>query len=187
MRLLLPFAVLLLASAGLAADQKEAADPILPRKGLPKGLPKAANKRAAQLGPPLSNPGDPVARLYRASPEDRERALEKLPFRMQQQFRNRLERFDAMPKPQQQVLIRRAERYASLSVEQKAAFMAHMGALRTLPPDRQREIGLAIRRMQPLSEEERQTLVTGDAFKSRFSPDEQKIVTGLVEVMIPPN
>jgi hypothetical protein len=186
MRLLLTFAVLILAPAGLAADQ-QAAERILPRKGLPKAFPKAGNKRGPQLGPPLSNPGDPVARLYRASPEDRERALEKLPFRMQQQFRNRLERFDAMPKPQQQVLIRRAERYASLSVEQKATFMAHMGTLRTLAPDRQREIGLAIRRMQPLSEEERQTLVTGDAFKSRFSPDEQKIITGLAEVMIPPN
>jgi hypothetical protein len=184
MRLLLPFAVLLLVPAGLAADQKDAArNPVLPRKGLPKGL----NKRADQIGPPLSNPGDPVASLYRASPEDRERALEKLPFRMQQQFRNRLDRFDAMPKPQQQVLIRRAERYASLSPEQKTTFMSYMDALRKLPQDRQREIGLAIRRMQPLAEDERQRLVAADAFKSRFSAEEQKIVTGLAEVMIPPN
>ena len=184
MRLLLPFAVLLLGSASHAADQKDAVrNPVLPRKGLPKGL----NKRAEQIGPPLSNPGDPVARLYRASPEERERALEKLPFRMQQQFRSRLERFDAMPKPQQQVLIRRAERYASLSQEQKATFLSFMEALRKLPQDRLREIGLAIRRMQPLSEDERQRLVASDAFRSRFSTDEQKIVTGLVEVMIPPD
>ncbi len=179
MRLLLPVAVLLLAGASHAADQKDAASPILPR--LPKGL------KREQIGPPLSNPGDPVARLYRASPEERERALEKLPFRMQQQFRNRLDRFDGMPKPQQQVLIRRAERYASLSAEQKATFLSFMEALRKLPQDRQREIGMAIRRMQPLSEEERQRLVGADAFKARFSADEQKIVTGLAEVMIPPN
>jgi hypothetical protein len=183
MRFLLPCAVLLLTAAGQAADQKEAAkNPVRPGRVLPKGL----NKRA-QLGPPLSNPGDPVARLYRASPDERERALEKLPLRVQQQFRNRLGRFDAMPKSQQEVLIRRAERYASLSMEQKGAFISYMQALRLLPQDRQREIGMAIRRMQPLSVDERQQLVDGDAFKARFSVEEQKIVSGLAEVMIPPN
>lgn len=183
MRLLLPCAVLLLTAAGHAADQKDVAkNPVLPGSALPKGL----NKRP-QLGPPLSNPGDPVARLYRASPEERERALEKLPLRMQQQFRNRLGRFDDMPKSQQEVLIRRAERYASLSMEQKGAFLSYMRALRLLPQDRQREIGMAIRRMQPLSVDERQRLVASDVFKSRFSAEEQTIVTGLAEVMIPPN
>lgn len=182
MRFLLPFAVLLLASAGVAADQKDAARPLVPRKGLPKGIP-----RAPQMGPPLSNPGNPVARLYRATQEERERALEKLPRRMQEQFREQLARFDAMPKPQQEVLIRRADRYAAASPEQKAAFMQHMADLRKLPQERQREIGVAIRRMQPLSEDARHRLVAGDAFKSRFSAEEQKIVIGLAEVMLPPN
>jgi hypothetical protein len=182
MRLLLPIAALLAVSVGLAADQKDAARPAFPRKGLPKsGAP-----RQPQMGPPLTNPGSPVARLYRATPEERERALEKLPARMQDQLRQQLARFDAMPKPQQEVLIRRAERFAALSPEQKLAFTQHMEELRKLPEDRRREIGLAIRRMQPLSEEERQRLVTSDAFKSRFSVDEQKIVTGLTEVMTPP-
>jgi hypothetical protein len=183
MRALLPLAVLLLAPAAWPADQKEAARPILPRKGFAKGIPKGAPK----MGPPLSNPGSPVARLYRASPEERERALEKLPFRMQEQFRRHLERFDAMPKPQQQVLIKRADRFAALSAEQKSAFAGHMAALAKLPEDRRREIGIAIRRLQPLSEEDRQRLVASEAFQGRFSADERNIVVGLAEVMTPPN
>lgn len=181
---LLPLAALLLAPAAWPADQKDAASPIVPRNPLTKGIPKG---RGRQMGPPLINPGSPVARLYRATPEQRERALEKLPMRMQEQFRRQLERFDAMPKPQQQVLIRRAERYAALSTEQKAAVSGHMAALGKLPEDRRREIGIAIRRLQPLSEEERRKLVESEPFKARFSPDEQQIVIGLAEVMTPPN
>jgi hypothetical protein len=106
----------LAAFAGLLAASRvwpllsDAARPVLPRKGLLKG----GIPRAPQMGPPLSNPGSQVARLYRATPEERERALEKLPARVQEQFRQQLARFDAMPKPQQEVLIRRAERYAAL-------------------------------------------------------------------------
>jgi hypothetical protein len=171
----------LLASIGRGADQKDAASPVVPR-GIPNG---GGNSRAPKIGPPLSNPGSPVARLYRASPEERDRALEKLPPRMQEQFRQQLERFDAMPKQQQEILIRRAERFAALSQEQKALFIQQMDALRKLPEDRRREIGLAVRSFQPLSEEERRKVVGSETFRSRFSADEQKIITGLVEVMTP--
>ncbi len=133
------------------------------------------------MGPPLSNPGSPVARLYRATPDERDRALEKLPPKMQEQFRQHLERFDKMPKAQQEILIRRAEYFAALSPEQKANFASQMVELRKVPDDRRREIGLALRRMQNLSAEERQKLIL------RFSPEEQKIITGLSEFMIPPN
>jgi hypothetical protein len=184
MRALLLLVTLLIAPAAWPADQ-EATRPILPRRGMGKGIPKGA--RGPQMGPPLSNPGSPVARLFRATPEQRERALEKLPWRMQEQFRRQLERFDAMPRSQQQVLIRRAERFAALSPEQKTAFSDHMAALGQLSEERRREIGMAIRRLQPLSEEERARIVASDAFKNRFSPDEQKIVIGLSDVMNPPN
>src|SRR3954467_7638692 len=82
------------------------------------------------MGPPLSNPASPAARLYRATPEERDRALEKLPPRLQTQLRTQLERFDAMPKPQQEILIRRAERYAALSPDQQEAIRQQMVALR---------------------------------------------------------
>jgi hypothetical protein len=178
---LLPIAGLL-AAALCAADQKDAARPMMPR-----GIPKAAKARQPQMGPPLSNPGSPVARLYRATPEERDRALEKLPEKMQEQFQKQLEIFDRMPKAQQQILIRRAERFAALSPEQKASFVENMKALGKLETERKREIGLALRRLQPLSDEDRQKWTASEAFKSRFSADEQKIITGLAEVMIPSN
>jgi hypothetical protein len=178
---LLPIA--LLAIGGLRADQKDAARPLVPR-----GIPKAGKApRQPQMGPPLSNPGSPAARLYRATPEERDRALEKLPPKLAEQIRKQLDIFDKMPKPQQQVMIRRAERFAALSVEQKATFAQQMKALGQLEPERRREIGLALRRLQPLGDDDRRKWIGSEAFQSRFSADEQKIITGLAEVMIPSN
>jgi hypothetical protein len=180
MRFLLSIAAAALL-AGPALAQKDAASPIVPRRGIPKA------PRLPKMGPPLSNPGSPVARLYRASQDERERALEKLPMKMQQQFRNQLARFDAMPKPQQEVAIRRAERFAAMSPEEKATVMRQMATLAKLKEERRREIGLAIRRMQPLSEEDRQKLTASDEFKARFSAEERQIVADLTHVMTPPN
>lgn len=178
----LPFVGLLVLSTLWAADQTDAARTIVPGR-----IPAATAPRAPKLGPPLSNPGSPVARLYRATPEERDRALEKLPAKMQEQFRTQLEHFDAMPKAQQEILIKRAERFAALTPGQRAIFIQQMEALRKLPEDRRREIGLALRRLQPLSQEDRQKFFETDDFKGKISPEEQKIITGLAEVMTPPN
>ena len=142
--------------------------------------------RKAPIGPPLLNPASPAARLYRATPEERDRALEKLPPRLQEQLRAQLERFDAMPKPQRDIVIRRAERYAALPPEQREAVRQQIVALRQLPQERRAAVGLALRRLQPLPEEQRLQTVNSDEFKSRFSAEEQKIIADLSEVMIPP-
>jgi hypothetical protein len=152
------------------------------------GAPKPGNPRTPKrpIGPPLSNPASPVARLYRASPEERDRALEKLPPKMQEQLRIQLERFDAMPKEQQQVFIRRAERFAAFSPEQKMAVARQLQALNKLSQDRHRAINRALRELAPMSEEERHAAVASEEFKARFSPEEQTIIADLAEVMLPP-
>jgi len=180
-------------ACGWAADQKNT-----PKNG-PNGLAarsgpgKAALPRngggpggRAQLGPPLSNPASQAARLYRATPEERERALEKVPPKQQEQIRKQLETFDAMPKVQQEVLIRRAERLASLPAEQQAAFRQQMAALGKLPQERKRAIGRALRTLEPMPGDQRQRILNSQEFKDRFSPEEQKIISDLSAVMLPP-
>jgi hypothetical protein len=179
-------------AAGWAADQKNAGAarpgvgrPALPRNGgaVKRDIPRLPK---APIGPPLLNPASPAARLYRATPEERDRALEKLPPRLQEQLRAQLERFDAMPKAQREVVIRRAERYAALPPEQRETVRQQIVALRQLPQERRAAVGLALRRLQPLPEEQRLQTVNSDEFKSRFSAEEQKIIADLSEVMIPP-
>jgi hypothetical protein len=91
-----------------------------------------------------------------------------------------------MPKAQQEVLIRRAERLASLPAEQQAAFRQQMAALGKLPQERKRAIGRALRTLEPMSGDQRQRILNSQEFKDRFSPEEQKIISDLSAVMLPP-
>src|SRR3954462_7999045 len=157
--------LLLACAAGAwAADQKNAGAgrpgvgrPALPRNG--GGVKRDIPRSKAPIGPPLLNPASPAARLYRATPEERDRALEKLPPRLQEQLRAQLERFDAMPKAQREIVIRRAERDAALSSEQREAIRGQLSALRKLPQERRSAVGFALRRLQPMSDEQRVEMV----------------------------
>jgi len=181
--------LLAVAAAGFGADQKNAANktpaprPVFVRPSAPKN---GGAPRQPKMGPPLSNPASPAARLYRATPEERDRALEKLPPKMQQQIRNQLDAFDRMPKEQQQVFIQRAERFAALSPEQKAQVIQRLQALNKLPQDRRREVAITFRRLQMMPEDDRRKLLDSEDFKSRFSSEEQQMIADLSGVMLPP-
>jgi len=180
------------AACGWAADQKNAprntpnGAAAHPAAGKPAIARNPGGGRRPQLGPPLSNPASQAARLYKATPEERERALEKVPPKQQDQIRRQLATFDAMPKEQQQVFIRRAERLASLPPEQQTPFRQQMMALGKLPQDRKRAIGLALRSLEPMPAEQRQRILNSQEFKNRFSPEEQQMIADLSEVMLPP-
>jgi hypothetical protein len=147
-----------------------------PRKG---GGPKA-------LGPRLTNPSSPAARLFQATPEERERALEKFPPARQEAIRKNLEWFDHLPKDQQELVLKRSERLAELPPEKQRAFRQQLQALNRLPQDRRQAVGRALRRLQVMPDGERAKILASEEFKTRFSADEQKIISDLSEVMLPP-
>lgn len=161
--------------------------PARPAPSPPKNpAPKPAPPKQPAIGPPLSNPASPAARLYRATPEQRERALEKLPQKMQEQLRIQLDAFDALPKDQQEVQIRRAERFAALGPKRQGEIRQQMVQWQKLPPDRRGAVSLALRRLAVMPETDRQKVISSEDFKSRFSENERKIVADLSEVMLPP-
>ena len=185
--------LLLCSAAGMAADQKnpaksEAPRPATSRPGGPRAVfPKNGGApRQPKMGPPLSNPASPAARLYRATPEERDRALEKLPPRMQEQIRKQLAAFDALPKAQQEMRIRATEHFASLPPERQAEIRGEMQTLAKMPPAQRGPIAVALRRLQMMPEADRQRVLNSDDFKTRFSPEEQKIIADLSEGMLPP-
>jgi hypothetical protein len=194
MRLVLQIGGLLLASAvaGFAADQKTAVKEPAPRPANIRPTPRPpANKNGGmpkqpKMGPPLSNPASPAAQLFRATPEERERALEKVPAKIQEQIRNQLAAFDALPKEQQEIRIRQSERWTTLSPQRKLEISEQLKALGKLEPDRRRAIGVALRRLEVVPEADRQRILTSPDFASRFSADEQKLIADLSEVFLPP-
>src|SRR5215831_11876382 len=65
-----------------------------------KGPKNGGGGGGRKLGPALVNPASPAARLFRATPEERERVIEKFPQARQDAIRRNLQWFDGLPKPQ---------------------------------------------------------------------------------------
>ena len=196
----LPFAGLLLAGGMVfASDQKppaknppppaakaEVVRPGNPPRNAvgPNGANRMPGNRPAPT--PLINPGNLVTRLYKASPEERERALEKLPPNMQEQFRNQLRRFDSLTPAQQQMQLKWVERYSALPKAQQDAFKLQWQALGKMTPEERRPIAAALRRLEGMPDEQRRKLLDSEEFKSRFTAEELKMISDISVVMLPP-
>ena len=137
------------------------------------------------MGAPIINPANPATRLFKASPEERERALEKLPPAMQEQFRAQFKRFDSLTPQQQQLQLQWVERYSALPADQQLTFRTQLQNLSKLPPERRQPIATALRRLEGMPDEQRRKVLDSEEFKSRFSAEELKMISDLSVVMLP--
>jgi hypothetical protein len=163
------------------APRPAASRPAAPPSKAPNKIPPAR-----PVGAPLINPSNVVTRLYKASPEERDRALEKLPPKMQEQFRNSLKRFDSLSPAQQQLQLKWVDRYSALPRGQQEAFKLQWQALGKMQPEERRPITTALRRLEGLPDAQRRQLLESEDFKSRFSADERKMISDLSVIMLPP-
>jgi hypothetical protein len=149
-------------------------------------VPPPPPKGLEPKGPRFSNPASAAARLYLATPEQRERALERLRPEQQESARRNLAWFDGLAKEDQAIVIRRTERFAAMPPAKKRVFILHMQVLNRMPPPRKKMITAALVRLQTMPDEQRAEALASVEFRSRFSPDEHKIIEDLSEVMPPP-
>src|SRR5689334_9417404 len=78
------------------------------------GLSAASGLGQTKPAPKLGNPGTVIRQLMRMSPEERERALEKLPSQRQAEIRERLQQFDNLPKAERERRLQLSESFANL-------------------------------------------------------------------------
>src|SRR5581483_9169326 len=131
---------------------------------------------AQRPAPRLGNPGAVVQQLMRMTPEQRERALEKLPPERQARIREQLQRFDSLPKAEQERRLRLAETFASLPPERQDLVRRQIRAFNELPEDRRRVVGPAFQRLRRMRESERQARMASPGFHNRFTPAEQQML-----------
>jgi hypothetical protein len=159
----------------LAADKPpRKPNPPPPASKNPKGAPK------------LGNPGNVAQRLLQMSPEERERVLAQFPPERQAQIRQRLQRLDSLPKQQQDRVIERYQTFSNLPPEKQALVRRQIQAFNALPDDRRQMVGAAFQRLRRMPEAERQARMSSPAFKSRFTPQEQQILSDLSANWPPP-
>ncbi len=167
-----------------------AAGTVFGAQGAPAGsVPRTPAARIpVNPGPParLVNPASPAARLMLATPAQRQRALEKLPPEQQERIRKQLEWFDALPKAQQDLQIRRLQLFASLPPEKRLVIREQMKVFAAMPPDRKAQVRRAWQMLESLPPAQRERRMNSDAFRSRFSTDEQKLIADLCEAWLPP-
>jgi hypothetical protein len=142
--------------------------------------------KALSPGRRIFNPESVAARLMLATPQQRERALAKLPPERQTAIRKQLEWFDSLPKAQQDEQIRRLERFASLPPDQQVIVRLQVAALAKLPPARRQAIQRALGMLQSLPYPQRAVRMNNPAFKSRFSPEELSIIEDLSNAWLLP-
>jgi hypothetical protein len=170
---------ILLATAGVAlCDQKAAGPPAsgAARGGI-KGNPKAQTR--------LVNPANPATRLFTATAEERDRALEKMTPQQQQNARQLWLWYDRLPKDQQALQLRRLERFEQLTPGQRAEIRGLLQQVNELQPPRRMMVGEVLQRLQTMSDAQRNELLGSSAFKERFSADEQRIIARLADAWLP--
>lgn len=183
---LLQIGGLLIAAAGAAVCDNQAK----PAKAPPP--PKPAPTRSAprgggnpKMGPALVNPSAPAVRLYQASPQDRDRVIERMPPAQQARMRKQLEYYDSLPPGQQAIMLQRVQKFDALTPEKRREFRAQMQAMNALPVPRRQAVARALRRLAVMPEAQRVIILNSDTFKNEFSAEEQKMISGLSEVMVP--
>lgn len=159
------------------------------RKAAPAGPPQAAKNapREPRAGPGskpgraprMANPAGVVQQLMRMSPEERERALEKLPPQRQAQIRQRLEQFNSLPRQEQERQLQLGRTFASLPPDKQDLVRRQIRAVNQLPEDRQRMVRAAFQQLRRLPENERQARLASEGFRNRFTPAEQQMLDDL--------
>jgi hypothetical protein len=178
-------AAALLPMAALCSDQG-AKVPVNPK---PEGVVPKAGGNAGSV--PKSNPGrivdpaNPVVRLFKATPEERERALEGATPEMKKNAHALLAWFDGLSPADKQIQIERAEDFAKLTAEERNTVRLKIGEWRELPKNEAAMVRTALLNLQRLPKEQRRKRMENPNFTSRFTPQQLDIIRALADVWFP--
>jgi hypothetical protein len=158
MRLDIAAAALMLVWAAvspLAAQKRPGAPPPPPpprKQNAPARGPNRAN-----ANPGKQNPVEQLERFEQMPPEEREKALSKLPAARRARVEKQLANLDKLPP------------------EQRERRIARLKALQSLPPERRQAVQQEIEDLRALSPRLRAARLSGDELKT-FSPLEQQLI-----------
>jgi hypothetical protein len=173
-------------AAPVCAAQKPPKNPP-PPKPAPAAKPAphpAANNNAGGVpkgGAKMANPANPVFRLFTMSPEQRERAIEKLPPKQQENIRRTLANFDNKPQAEKDRELQRLNGLWSLPLDKQALVSQQIKAFDALPPDRLAVVRPAYRNLSGMTPEQRAERLAKPQFRSRFTPEELQMLSVLPE------
>jgi hypothetical protein len=131
-----------------------------------------------------SHPGErALERLERMTPEQRSKALEKLPARRRQEIEQKLEQFDRLPAEERTRVRNQLERMNRLPPEQQNQVRRSIRQFQQLPDDRKVMVRRELDRMAAMPDDARRAHMNTDEFRNRYTPAEQHMMQDLSEIL----
>ena len=128
-------------------------------------------------GPPP--PNGMIERLSRMTPEQRERALGRLPADRREKVERRLERFNALTPDEKQRLREDYQAFQKLPPEKQDAIRRSFRQFNDLPEDRRRPVRRELMYLRRLNADELAARFASDVFRSRFNETERQLLQDL--------
>jgi len=133
---------------------------------------------------PPKNVKTPIDEFMRMSPEERQKALNRLPPDQRRRLQERLQRFNQLPPGQQQTLRNMYDRLNQLP-PQRQAVRRSMNQFSEQPQDRRQAMRQELRSMAPLEPEDREARMASPEFREKFSEKEQGIIRDMSSLLPP--
>ncbi len=104
----------------------------------------------------------------------------------QQQFRNRLNRFNSLPPQQRDRMLNNLDIIEHLTPQQAQRVHGMFGDFRQLPEGRRRDLTSALRQLQEMSPEDRQRTIDSEEYRRNYSDKERDLLRGMSDLGISP-
>jgi Protein of unknown function (DUF3106) len=144
-----------------------------------------SEKSEKKATPPQRIPRNAIDRWNQMSPEERERALSKLPPEKAKQIRERIQRYNALPPQEKLALGERYRRFEELPPEQQENVRQCLKDIRQMRVERRAMVGAEIRQLWAMPEDHRRARLNSDDLRSRFTPRERQIIETIGENFAP--
>jgi len=127
----------------------------------------------------------PIDEFQRMSPDEQQKALERLPPAQRQKLQERLQQFNKLPAEQQRTLKTMYSRLNDLPKERQEGVRQSMNKFVQEPPERQQAMRDELKGMAAMSATDRSAHMSSPDFKSKFNKKEQDMVRDMSELLPP--
>jgi hypothetical protein len=131
-----------------------------------------------RMGPPLPA-AVMIERLNRMTPEQRQRALDRLPPDRRERVERRLENFNSLPPVVKERLREQYDQFQQLSPERQNAMRRAFRQLNEFPDDRKPVVRRELIRLRRMNPEERTAAIDSEEFRERFNGAERQVLSDL--------
>jgi hypothetical protein len=132
---------------------------------------------------PKNRPGELLGKLSQMTPEQREKALEKLPPARREQLAKRIQNFQQLSPEEQTRRLDRLQRLDNMPPQEQKQVRLSIKEFNALPQDRKKQLNQEMRRLNALPEDQRRERIESEEFRDRYTPAEQQMMDDLGKLL----